>query len=310
MTTPGETVPITVAIATRDRPAELERCLASLARGRALPAEVVVVDQSERPATEQVVAAAPAALAARCVRDRKGGLAGAQNRAFAEAHEELVAVLDDDCEADEGWLAELAATFTGPDRPDVVAGQVLPLGPEQPGLWAVSSRTSPIRRDFHGKASPWHVGSGNNFALGRQLFERIGGCDERLGPGSPGLGGLDMDLFYRLLRAGAHVRYEPAVRVYHERKSRRERLLRRVPYGYGMGACCVLWLRQRDAYGLRVLVAWIGFRLRLLVRALIRGRVAGVHEELLVLAGTLRGLVYGARVENRDRRGGSLGPAT
>ena len=105
-----------------------------------------------------------------------------------------------------------------------------------------------------------------------------------------------MDLFYRLLRAGARVRYEPGARVYHERKSRAERLARRIPYGYGMGACCALWLRQGDRYSLRVLLAWLGLRLGMLGRAAVRGRAAGVHEELLVLFGTCRGLAYGARV--------------
>ena len=117
-----------------------------------------------------------------------------------------------------------------------------------------------------------------------------------------------MDLFYRLLRAGAHVRYEPSVRVYHERKSLDERMARRVPYGFGMGACCVLWLRQGDRYSLRVLASWLRLRLTLLLRALARGRANGVREELLVLAGTARGLGYGARVED-GRREGSLGRA-
>lgn len=308
MTEDAPQAPLSVAIATRDRPDALERCLASLARGRARPAEVVVVDQSDGPATERVVAAAATTFPTRYVRHPHGGLAGAQNRAFVEAREEVVAVLDDDCEADEEWLSRLATVFAAPDAPAVVAGQVLPLGSPAPGIYAVSSRTSTVRRDFHGKAAPWDVGSGNNFALRRTLFLDVGGCDERLGPGSPGRGGLDMDLFYRLLRAGAHVRYEPSVRVYHERKSLDERMARRVPYGFGMGACCALWLRQGDRYSLRVLASWLRLRLRLLLRALVRGRATGVREELLVLAGTARGLGYGARVED-GRREGSLGRA-
>lgn len=294
---------ISVAIATRDRPDLLRGCLASLREGELRPAEVVVADQSEGPETREVVAAAAdAALPVRYVRARTGGLGAAQNDAVAATTTPLVAVLDDDCVADRRWLAEIVRAFGTPPEPDLVAGRVLPLGPERPGAYAVSSRTSATRADFVGKTVPWHVGSGNNFAVRRKWLERIGGCDERLGPGSPGRGGVDMDLFYRLLRAGAHARYEPDALVLHERTTRAGRLARRVPYGYGMGACVTLWLREGDRFAWRVLAAWLELRGGLLLRALARGRWLSVYEEALVLAGTIRGLVYGLRAPKRRPR--------
>ena len=78
---------------------------------------------------------------------------------------------------------------------------------------------------------PWDVGSGNNFALRRSAWTAIGGCDERLGPGSPGRGAVDLDLFHRILTAGGSLLYDPSCVVHHERDTPQARLARRGPYG-------------------------------------------------------------------------------
>jgi hypothetical protein len=210
-----------------------------------------------------------------------------------------VAVTDDDCIPDPSWLAVIERVFQAVDAPDVLTGRVLPLPPEGERTEPVSLRVSTERRDFRGRALPWEVGSGNNFALRRDRldrfdqFDHIGGCDERLGPGSPVQGGVDMDLFYRLLRAGARIRYEPDSLVFHERQTRADRLARRPMYGRGMGACCALWLRQGDPYALRVLAGWLALRFGRIGRDLLKGYGKGIYEEILVLGGTAKGLVQG-----------------
>ncbi len=285
---------IAVAISTRDRPEALRRCLESLKRGRLLPAEVVVADQSAGTETKLVVQAAVSdALPTRYVRARPGGLGAAQNDAFSATTADVVAVIDDDCVADEGWLAEIAAAFGRRPGLALLGGAVLPLGPATPGTHPVSSRVSTQPRDFAGPSPPWDVGSGNNFAVRRGWFERIGGCDERLGPGAPLRGGLDMDLFYRLLRAGARARYEPAALVLHERVTREGRLARRPAYGYGMAAAIGIWVRSGDRFGWKVLAAWLRMRTMLLARAVARARWPAAYEEVLVLRGTVQGLVRG-----------------
>ena len=111
-----------------------------------------------------------------------------------------------------------------------------------------------------------------------------------------------MDLFRRLLRAGARGRYEPEAIVLHERATTAGRLARRFPYGYGMGACCALWMRQGDGQGLRVLGRWIAMRANRLARSLARRRWLAVREETLVLAGTVGGVIFGLRAQD-PRRG-------
>jgi GT2 family glycosyltransferase len=287
---------ISVAIATRDRPQALARCLESLRTGRVLPSEVVVADQSARPDTRAVVEAADRPyLPVHWVAGGADGLAGGQNAAFARAGQPVVAVLDDDCVADPGWIETLEHAFAAHSDMALVGGRVLPLGASGDRAFAVASRTSPTRQEFSRPAAPWNVGSGNNFALRREWFERVGGCDERLGPGTPGQGGLDMDLFYRVLREGGRALYEPGAVVHHEPVTLAGRLERRRPYGYGMGAACGLRLREGDRHALLLLAGWVGLRLRVLAAALLSARWGALREEALVLSGTGAGLAHGLR---------------
>jgi GT2 family glycosyltransferase len=289
---------MSVAIATRDRSEALARCLDSLARSQVLPAEVIVADQSADEATRRVVTAADGqGLPVRWIDGGSAGLAGAQQAAFREAALPIVAVLDDDCVADPQWIEVLAHAFADAPELALVGGRVEPV----PGAGVpVASRTSEVRRRFDGRALPWNVGGGNNFAMRREWFERVGGCDPRLGPGTPGQGGLDMDLFYRVLRDGGPALYEPAAIVRHERATRAGRLGRRRPYGFGMGAACGIHLRRGDVYAAALLAGWLALRLRLVASGLLRLRFAVVQEEALVLAGTAAGIVHGMRLQGRN----------
>jgi GT2 family glycosyltransferase len=290
---------LTVALSSLNRPEALAGCLEALLSGDVLPAEIVIVDQSRDDRTRQVVESCVSGPVSLVYIHREGrGLGAAQNLAIKAARTSIIAITDDDCEPTSNWVAKIEQAFASPNSIDGLTGRVLPLGPETSETYAVSSRTSAERVEFHGKAMPWYVGSGNNFAVRREWLECIGGNDERLGPGSPGQGGVDMDLFYRLLRAGARIRYEPELLVYHARTSKEGRISRRIPYGYGMGVCCTLWLRQRDLYALRVLISWLFLRTSRLFEGFLRRQWMRVYEEGLVLFGTLKGLVHGMRLRS------------
>lgn len=286
---------ITVAVATLDRPEGLARCLTALAKGILRPTQVVVVDQGRDGAEAAVAAARDRGLEIVHRRQERLGLAASRNLALSIARGSIVAMTDDDCVPDMGWVAALDRAFR--EDPDLAAvtGRVLPLGPDRPDLFAVSSRTGTARADFRGRTVPWQVGTGGNFALCRQWIERAGGYDERLGAGTAGGAGEDMDLLWRLLRAGARIRYEPDAMVFHERQSRERRLATRSSYGRGLGACCGLWLRGGDLDALGVLGRWLWMRAGMAGSGLRRRQWEALREELLVLRGTAAGLVYGLR---------------
>ena len=290
---------LSVTIATLDRPEALARCLDALLSGAVLPAEIIVVDQSTNDATKAVIEQRQAGTVPIIyIRQQRRGLSASRNAALAQVSYPVVAVTDDDCVPDPGWIAAIERTFASPTAPQALTGRVLPLGPELPGTYVVATRESALRADFSGKALPWLIGSGNNFAVKRDWFKRLGGCDERLGVGSLGKAAEDIDLFYRLLRAGARIQYEPDALVYHQRQSRAQRLASRWSYGYGIGAFCSMWLRRGDLYALRVLGHWVAWQCWALAVATGRRQGLETYQRWLSLRGTLSGLMYGFRVED------------
>jgi len=290
---------ITVAISTRDRPGALGRCLESLAAGLRRPDEIVVVDQSADQETSRVASRwRDAGLTILYERNEARGLGVAQNVAFARAHHPIVAVLDDDCVADANWLQVVASRMTDRLDLDGVTGRVLALDAVGARTVPVSTRVSIVRREFSGRALPWEVGSGNNFTIRREALARVGGCDERLGPGAPAQGGVDMDLFHRLLRDGSRILYEPDAIVYHERQTREERRARRPMYGRGMGAAIALWHRAGDPSSGYVLREWAKLRLRQMRLAATRRDWADLRDEVTMLLSTVRGLSQGWKLGN------------
>ena len=288
---------LTVAIATLDRPDALLRCLDALLSGDVLPAEVIIVDQSWNDATRSVVEQRqvnPVPII--YIHQERRGLSASRNAAIARASCPVFAVTDDDCVPDRGWIAAINRTFASPAAPDAMTGRVLPLGSDVSGLYVISLRESTMRTEFSGKIVPWLVGTGGNFAVKCEWFTRIGGYDERLGVGSPGKAAEDADLFYRLLHAGAHMRYEPDALIYHERQSKVRRMASRWSYGHGIGAFCGIWLRQGDFYILGILGYWLYSLCRELAGTIGRRQWMQAHQRVLSLRGTVRGLVHGLHV--------------
>ena len=236
---------ITVAICSKDRWDWVERLLDSLAPLRVQGAfEVVVIDNASTDPRMREVCAARDWV--RYVHEPLVGLDFARNRAIREASGEVVAFLDDDVVVDRDWLRGLRRVWA--ENPDAgcVTGLVLPMVLkteaqilfEEGGGFRRGFR--PIRYGPERFGDPLfpcgagRFGAGANMSLRRALVLRLGGFDEALDTGRPLPGGGDLDIFYRVLRAGAPLVYEPQVAVYHEHR-RDMAVLRRQYYTWGVG---------------------------------------------------------------------------
>lgn len=286
---------VTIAVATMERPAALSRCVDAILRGETLPNQLLIVDQSRDDRTEHLVAGAgwDRVVPVTYLRKSETGLARSRNAAVAHASQPIVVFTDDDCVADGRWLSSIVRRFDSAERPDAVTGRILPLGPDTPGFYGVSLRTSEIPAVYAGRSIPWRAGSGANTAVRREWFQRIGEFDTRLGGGSPGCAAEDVDILYRLLRAGAQLSYEPGAIIFHERQEADRRLRSRPSYGFGMGAFCAIWVRRYDSFALWMLAQWCIERGRALAASALRRRWPRVREELLMLRGLVSGIGYG-----------------
>src|SRR5262245_9973737 len=116
---------VTVAVCTRDRTANLNTCLESLARIDYPNIELLVVDNDpSNDSTERLVRQRYPHI--RYVREPRPGLDWARNRAILESRGELLAFTDDDVVVDPGWVWGLVEPFEA--DPDVMAvtGLVIP----------------------------------------------------------------------------------------------------------------------------------------------------------------------------------------
>jgi GT2 family glycosyltransferase len=238
------------------------------------------------------------------VRQSRRGLSASRNLAVERARHPIVAFTDDDCVPDPGWIEEITRVFATDEPPAAMTGRVLPLGEACQGTFDVSPRDSTDPVDYRGRAVPWMVGTGGNFAARRLWLDQVGRFDERLGTGSPGQAAEDTELLYRLLRSGATIRYEPGAVVFHERQTRAQRLRTRWTYGFGIAALCGIWLRQGDLYAGRLCAGWLAWQGSDLLRATARGDWFLARQRLLSLRGTARGLFYGLTLSPRGSRVG------
>jgi mycofactocin glycosyltransferase len=211
---------VTVVVPAHGRPAELDRCLASLGdRFR-----VVVVDDGS-PDSERVAAVATRHGARLVRRETNGGPAAARNSGVDDVSTELVAFLDSDCVAPTDWIERLAGHFADP-LVAAVAPRIVPL---RVGA-AYLDRCSDLdlgasEARVHPSGRVTYVPTAALLAR-RSALEAVGGFDVDLRYGE------DVDLVWRLDAAGWRVRYDPSVEIAHDEPSNwRERLQRRYCYG-------------------------------------------------------------------------------
>lgn len=225
---------VTVAVCTRDRPADLTRCLAALTQITDIEFELLVVDNApSSDATQQVVEKLMQQFPqVRYVQEPRPGLNWARNRAILEATGEIIAYTDDDVVVDPQWVKALAETFAQHPTVMGVTGLVVPAELETEAQM-LFERNGGFSKGFwrwgycfpRGQGMHWsHLGTGNlgtgaNMAFRKAVFSQIGSFDPSLDVGTPTHGAGDLEMFFRILKAGWGMIYEPRALVWHYHRS-------------------------------------------------------------------------------------------
>lgn len=229
---------------TFNRPDPLRRCLTSLA-AQTLSSrsfEVTIVDASDRP-VEKAVADFNDRLHVTYTFGPNLGVAGNRNTGVALSHGPIVAFLDDDCVADTHWLEKItSAVETHPSH--LVGGRVE--NPDRTSAVAVASQVIADGVDsyFNRPGQEPRFLPGLNFALERDRYLAIGGCDPQFGR----LAAEDRDFIDRWRLSGGSLMICPAALVRHEHRRSLEAFVRQ-HVNYGRGAWRYHRARRRRRSG-------------------------------------------------------------
>ena len=242
---PPPPIDLTVAVCTRNRPRLLEGCLSSILalRGAESWFDVLVVDNA--PSNDDTQDLVRRLTDVKYVREMRPGLDFARNRAVHEATTETIAFVDDDAVVDRGWVLGLRRAWDHDGLAAAAVGLVLPYelateaqirfeqsGGFRRGFETVRFAGQYIDRKKWYPTWPGLFGTGCNMAFRTETIRALGGFDEALDTGPPLPGGGDLDMFYRVVRAGHSLVYEPQALVFH-RHRRELRALRHQYWTWG-----------------------------------------------------------------------------
>ena len=224
---------VTVAVCSRDGAERLPQCLDSLV-ALAYPADrldLIVVDNAPQSEATRMLASRYPSI--RYVVEPRPGLDRARNRAIVESAGDIIAFTDDDVSVDGAWVDAIARVFASEPDVDAVTGLIVAdeidvesqrLFEEYGGFGRgfdrqyhrvdTVSRERAARR--HGGAG--RFGAGANMAFRRSVFDRIGVFDPALDVGTPTNGGGDLEMFFRVLKEGSSLVYEPRAIVRHRHR--------------------------------------------------------------------------------------------
>ncbi|MBP2371105.1 glycosyltransferase family 2 protein [Pseudonocardia parietis] len=243
--------PVTVVIATRNRPESLARCLRAVLASDHPALSVVVVDNEPDDERTELAVAALDSPRIRYVREARRGASIGRNRGLAEARTEIVAFTDDDTEVDSGWATRIAGAFAADPELACVSGPVLAarLGsPEERAAdvalaWNkgfVARRFSLDRPPADSPVFPFApglFGIGANLAVRATAARSVGGFDEAMGPGTPTHGGEDCEFLVRMVLAGHVLGYAPGAYLWHHHRPDHDALAAQLEgYAVGLGS--------------------------------------------------------------------------
>ena len=245
-----------------------------------------------------------------------------------EARGALIAFADDDVSVDRWWVDALNRVFVAEPDAEAVTGLVVPdeidvdaqrLFEKYGGFargydrqyFRVDSAAGEPAALRHGGSG--RFGTGANMAFRRSVFDRIGFFDPALDVGTLTNGGGDLEMFFRVLKHGGTLVYEPSAIVRHRhRRSYQELKEQLTNNGTGFYAYLVRTGRVYDDERvpmLRLAVWWMAWwNLRRLARSLVR---RDFPRDLILaeLRGSLKGpFTYSRALRHAQRIDAAFGP--
>lgn len=199
-----------VVITTFDRPAQLVRCLASLARCE-YPRdkfEVIVVDDGGTAPLGEILGGFRTELNVTLIKQCNGGPAKGRNRDASATRNEFLAFIDDDCEATAGWLSALERQLKRSSE-CLVGGRCVNGWKENPYSAASQIIVDMVYAYYNADGQHARFLSTSNLAVRSDLFRGCGGLNENFRVSE------DREFCNRWQHTGFHMVYAPDAVVEH-----------------------------------------------------------------------------------------------
>jgi GT2 family glycosyltransferase len=212
---------LSIVIPSHNRPDLETLCLRSILGGSANPSQIIVIDDgSPGQCSSRVAACFQEVTALRNSTPR--GFAASANRGIAAAHGQIIQLLNDDTEVEPGWAEAALSHFADP-----TVGAVAPLvlrGPPHDGTPIIDSagdeydvggfarkrgNGQPVSAAFRVSCEVFGASASSAFYRA-DVLKAVGGFPESFGAYFE-----DVDLSWRIRRAGFRCIYEPKSIVWH-----------------------------------------------------------------------------------------------
>jgi glycosyltransferase involved in cell wall biosynthesis len=182
-----------------------------------ITAELLIVDNGSTDNTASVLMPATSTkFSLRVLREDRQGKSSALNRGLSLAQGKILLIVDDDVVVHPLWLIKHLESYSVSSF-DAVQGRVLP-GVDLDGKPADPNKLReyniPII-DYGDQICEIRGLTGTNISFKREVFERVGRFDTRLGPGAAGFSE-DSEYSIRIRQAGFKIGYTPDAVAYHE----------------------------------------------------------------------------------------------
>jgi GT2 family glycosyltransferase len=285
----GALPPASLIICSWHRPQLLLDSVASVLQGEEVPAELIIMDQSDSPHPTLQTLGAVRGCAVRYVQTRRIGECPARNAGIELARHELLVFTDDDVFVSPTWFGNVVRALLEAGPGGVVTGRVLASEDQGADGFAPVVKTDLAPAIYAGRPGE-DVLLPMNMAFWRAALQEVGDFDIRLGAGGPFKGAEDNDLGYRLLEAGYRIHYAPEAVVYHRAWRAREAYLPlRWTYGFCQGAFYAKHASLADRYILHRAATDVGRHAARCLRYLLRRSRRQTAADALYVLGILYG---------------------
>ncbi|BBO77662.1 hypothetical protein DSCW_50790 [Desulfosarcina widdelii] len=187
-----------------------------------LDIELIVVDNGSTDDTSEIVDSFQSSCSENvnyfC--EKKAGLSSARNRGILEASKDIIAFADDDIYFDRNWVKALLKIFDEHPEVSCVGGKSIPQFEAAKPEWMNQSIFNVYGSTNSGEKEkvmvfPEHP-YGLNMAFRKSVFENIGDFNPELGRIKNCLASNEeVEIFYRVNKAGFTVYYAPKAVVFH-----------------------------------------------------------------------------------------------